>query len=81
VGSKFAQLWVGGGAYLCCPVPPGSVADENMGRLLCEGVAHGAGRLKELADTREPMGGVQCYQVVLIRTGVCVCGGGGGGRV
>ena len=58
-----------GGIYLCCPVPAGSVADEDMGRLLHEGVAHRAGRLEELTHSREPMGGVQSYQVVLIRTG------------
>ena len=57
-----------GVVYLCCPVPAGSVADENVCCLLCEGVAHRAGRLEELTHSREPMGGVQCYQIVLIRT-------------
>ena len=63
--------------YLCRPVPAGSVADENVCRLLREGVAHRAGRLEELTHSREPMGGVQCYQVVLIGTK----GGGGGERM
>lgn len=69
---RWRNTWVKGHrelTYLCCSVPSSSVADKDVGHLLCEGVAHRAGCLEELTDTRKPVGGVQRYQVVFIRTG------------